>query len=97
MPLSNHFANIRPLREFFDFRRVSKPANVDEVESRCNYNLSYFSSNYVVIFVLLSIYPVLTNILLPVIIIMAVGGRWAIGRLGDDLVLGPCKGLDAPP
>lgn len=89
MPLSNRFANMRPLGEFFDFRRVSKPANFGEVQSRCNYNLSYFSSNYAVVFVLLSIYSLLTNMLLLFVIIMAVGGMWGIGRLGgSDLVLG---------
>lgn len=94
MPLSNRFANIRPLREFFDFRRVSKPANFGEVQSRCGYNLSYFSSNYAVIFVLLSIYSLLTNMLLLFVIILAVGGMWGIGRLGEGgLVLGLCMVL----
>ncbi|KAF8467652.1 prenylated rab acceptor PRA1 [Kalaharituber pfeilii] len=89
MPLSNRFSNIRPLREFFDFRRVSKPADFAEVQSRVNYNLSYFSSNYAVIFVLLSIYSLFSNILLLFVIVLAVGGMWGIGRLGgSDLTIG---------
>lgn len=89
MPLSNRFANIRPLGEFFDFRRFSKPASFGEIQSKCNYNLSYFSSNYAVVFVLLSLYSIFTNLLLLFVIVMIVGGMWGIGRLGGaDLVLG---------
>ncbi|KAI5810187.1 prenylated rab acceptor PRA1 [Peziza echinospora] len=89
IPLASRFSNFRPLTEFFDVKRFSKPANWGEAQSRCSYNLSYFSSNYAAVFALLSIYSLLTNLMLLFIIAMDVGGMWFIGRLaGRDLELG---------
>ncbi|KAH8737614.1 prenylated rab acceptor 1 [Ilyonectria robusta] len=88
-PLSGRFSNLRPVSEFFDFKRVSKPANFAEAQSRVNYNLSHFSSNYAVVFVMLSIYALLTNWLLMFDIIFVVAGLFIIGRLeGRDLEIG---------
>ncbi|KAH7023372.1 prenylated rab acceptor 1 [Ilyonectria destructans] len=88
-PLSGRFSNLRPVSEFFDFKRVSKPANFAEAQSRVNYNLSHFSSNYAVVFVMLSIYALLTNWLLMFDIIFVVAGLFVIGRLeGRDLEIG---------
>ncbi|KAH7329292.1 PRA1 family protein-domain-containing protein [Stachybotrys elegans] len=87
--LSSRFSNLRPLSEFFDFKRLSKPANFAETQSRVNYNLSHFSSNYAVLFVMLSLYALLTNWLLLFDIILVVAGMWVIGRLdGRDLEIG---------
>jgi hypothetical protein len=89
MPLANRFSNMRPLGEFFDFKRISKPQNFGEVQSRVSYNLSYFASNYAVVIVMLSIYSLLTNLLLLFVIFFVVGGMWGIGRLGGaDLEIG---------
>jgi hypothetical protein len=89
MPLANRFTNIRPLSEFFDFKRISKPANFGEVQSRAGYNLSYFASNYAIVFVMLSIYSLLTNLLLLFVIALVVGGMWGIGKLaGQNLEIG---------
>ncbi|PWY76189.1 prenylated rab acceptor 1 [Aspergillus heteromorphus CBS 117.55] len=86
---STRFANLRPVSEFFDIKRVSKPANFGEVQSRVNYNLSYFSSNYAAVFVMLSIYSLLTNPLLLFVIILVTGSLYGIGKLeGRDLELG---------
>jgi hypothetical protein len=90
--ISSRFANLRPLSEFFDLRRLSKPANFSEVQTRVNFNLSYFSSNYAVVFVMLSIYSLLTNQLLLFVIILVVGGMYGIGKLGGrDLELGVAR------
>ena len=62
--LGTRFANLKPIGEFLDIKRLSKPANFGEAQSRVNYNLSYFSSNYAVVFVMLSIYTLLSNPLL---------------------------------
>ncbi|CAJ2501326.1 Uu.00g041790.m01.CDS01 [Anthostomella pinea] len=87
--LSSRFANMRPVSEFFDFKRLSKPANFGEVQSRVNYNLSTFSSNYALVFVLLSVYALITNPLLLFDIVLLVAGLWLLGRLGgQDLVIG---------
>ncbi|KAF4968164.1 hypothetical protein FSARC_4440 [Fusarium sarcochroum] len=88
-PLSGRFSNLRPVGEFLDFKRLSKPANFVEMQSRVNYNLSHYSSNYAVIFVMLSIYALLSNWLLLFDIILVVVGMWFIGKLdGHDLEIG---------
>jgi len=90
--IASRFANIKPISEFLDIKRLSKPANFGEVQSRVNYNLSYFSSNYAVVFVMLSIYSLITNFWLLFDIIFVVGGMWAIGKLqGADLEIGSFK------
>ncbi|KAK1517913.1 prenylated Rab acceptor 1 [Colletotrichum costaricense] len=90
--LSGRFANLRPVGEFFDMKRLSKPANFGEVQSRWNYNLSYFSSNYSVVFLMLSIYALLTNWLLLFDIIFVIAGMFLIGKLdGRDLEIGSFK------
>ena len=87
--LASRFANLKPISEFLDFKRLSKPANFGEVQSRVNYNLGYFSSNYAVVFCMLSIYSLLTNWVLLFDIILVVGGMWGIGKLnGADLDIG---------
>lgn len=90
--IATRFANLKPLSEFCDFRRLSKPANFGETQSRINYNLAYFSSNYVVVFIMLSIYSLLTNMILLFVILLVIGGMWGIGKLGgNDLDVGFVK------
>ncbi|KAJ9198802.1 hypothetical protein DTO166G4_6203 [Paecilomyces variotii] len=87
--ISSRFANLKPISEFLDLKRLSKPANFGEVQSRVNYNLSYFSSNYAAVFLMLSIYSLLTNLMLLFVIILVTGGLYGIGKLGGrDLDLG---------
>ncbi|KAF2749958.1 prenylated rab acceptor 1 [Sporormia fimetaria CBS 119925] len=87
--VTSRFANLRPISEFFDFKRLSKPANFSDCQSRVNYNLGYFSSNYAVIFVMLSVYSLLTNLMLLFVIVLVIGGMYGIGKLqGNDLEIG---------
>src|SRR5271163_1422072 len=87
--IASRFANLKPISEFLDLKRLSKPANFSEVQTRVNYNLGYFSSNYAAVFVMLSIYSLLTNLLLLFVIILVFGGMWGIGKLGGaDLDIG---------
>jgi hypothetical protein len=87
--LGSRFANLRPITEFFDLKRISKPADFAMVQNRVNYNLSYFSSNYAALFVMLSIYSLLTNLMLSFVLILIIGGMWGIGKLeGRDLDVG---------
>jgi hypothetical protein len=90
--LAARFANLKPISEFLDLKRLSKPANFGEVQSRVNYNLGHFSSNYAVVFAMLSIYSLLTHPLLLFVIVLVVGGMWGIGKLeGRDLDIGVLK------
>ncbi|KAI5358523.1 Putative prenylated rab acceptor PRA1 [Septoria linicola] len=87
--VGTRFANLRPISEFLDIKRISKPQDFGMVQNRVNYNLSYFSSNYAALFVMLSIYSLLTNLLLSFVIVFVVGGMWGIGKLeGRDLDVG---------
>jgi hypothetical protein len=87
--MSGRFSNLRPISEFLDFKRLSKPASFAEMQSRVNYNLSHYSSNYAVVFAMLSVYALLTNWLLLFDIIIVVAGMFLIGRLdGRDLEIG---------
>lgn len=87
--IANRFANLKPLSEFFDLKRLSKPRDFGDVQARVNYNLSYFSSNYAALFLMLGIYSLLTNLLLLFVIILVVGGMFGIGKLnGRDLDVG---------
>ncbi|EGV66684.1 Prenylated Rab acceptor 1 [Yamadazyma tenuis] len=86
--LQSSISKLRPPQEFFDVRRVSKPANFGEVQSRVSYNLGYFSANYLAIVSILSIYALVTNLLLLFVILLVGGGVIGISRLGgNDLVL----------
>lgn len=90
--ISARFANLKPVSEFLDFKRLSKPANFSEVQTRVNYNLGYFSSNYAVLFVMLSIYSLLTNLILLFVLVLAICGTYGIGRLeGRDLDIGVAR------
>lgn len=83
------FSNLKPLSEFFDFRRLSKPANFGEVQSRVNYNLGYFSSNYVALAFMLGIYSLFSSSLLLFDLLFVSVGLWVIKKLnGRDLELG---------
>ena len=87
--ISTRFANLKPISEFLDLKRLSKPANFGEVQSRVNYNLGYFSSNYAAVAVMLAIYSLLNNLTLLFDMIFLAVGLFGIKKLdGRDLELG---------
>ncbi|KAK6343896.1 hypothetical protein TWF696_007550 [Orbilia brochopaga] len=87
--LSSRYNTLRPISEFFDFRRISKPANFGEAQSRITYNLGHFSSNYSLIFLILAIYCIINNPPLLALIFIVIGGVYGIGKLeGRDLQIG---------
>ena len=87
--LGTRFSNMRPLTEFFDLKRVNKPANFAEMQSRVNYNLGHYSSNYAVIFVMLCLYALFSNAWLFFDIVFVTLGMYLIGKLdGHDFEFG---------
>ncbi|GAX70093.1 protein localized to COPII vesicles [Saccharomyces cerevisiae] len=85
--LQSKLATLRTPQEFFNFKKISKPQNFGEVQSRVAYNLKYFSSNYGLIIGCLSIYTLLTNLLLLFVIVLVVAGIVGINKLkGEELV-----------
>ncbi|KAH3687445.1 hypothetical protein WICPIJ_001555 [Wickerhamomyces pijperi] len=90
--IQSSFGNIRPPQEFFDIKRISKPANFGEVQSRISYNLKHFQTNYFLIVAALSIYSLLTNLLLLFVIVFVGLGLLGINKLqGQDLELGVAR------
>jgi hypothetical protein len=86
--LQSKFSSLRPPQEFFDVRHFSKPANFSELQQRVSFNLHYYQSNYITIIALLSVYALITNVLLMFVILLVGGGLFAINKLkGEDLVL----------
>lgn len=87
--IQSRFSNVRPPQEFLDIKRISKPANFGEIQSRVAYNLKYFSSNYFIVISILSVYSLLTNLLLSFVIVFVGLGVYGINKLqGQDLELG---------
>lgn len=83
---------MRPPQEFFDIKRISKPQNFGELQSRVSYNLKYFQTNYFIIVSMLSIYSLLTNLLLLFVIFFVAFGIFGINKLeGADLEIGPLR------
>ncbi|TKA52185.1 hypothetical protein B0A53_05029 [Rhodotorula sp. CCFEE 5036] len=60
--------------------RVSKPADMGVATQRIKYNVNYFSGNYILLFLLLAVYSLLTNPLLLIAIAFLIGGYIGINR-----------------
>ncbi|RDX40447.1 prenylated rab acceptor PRA1 [Polyporus arcularius HHB13444] len=78
------FSALRAPTEFFDFNRVSRPADLNTATHRISYNTRYFSGNYGLIVALLAVYALLTNFLLIFAVLFLVGGFAAINRFAPD-------------
>ncbi|KAK9460403.1 prenylated rab acceptor PRA1 [Lipomyces oligophaga] len=90
--LRTKVGTIRPVSDFFDFKRVSKPANMGVVQQRVTFNLTYYSANYLIVFGMLSVYSLLSNLLLLFVLIFVTFGLYGINYLkGQDLNLGFTK------
>ncbi|PPR05856.1 hypothetical protein CVT26_010136 [Gymnopilus dilepis] len=77
-------SGLRPATEFFDFQRISRPADMNQATSRISYNTRYFSGNYLLIIVLLGVYAVITNYWLLISLIFLVGGFAAINKFAPE-------------
>ncbi|KIK91351.1 hypothetical protein PAXRUDRAFT_830912 [Paxillus rubicundulus Ve08.2h10] len=75
---------LRSPTEFFDFHRISRPADTSQAVSRITYNTRYFSGNYTLIVLVLAIYAILTSPLLLFSIVFLVAGFAAINRFAPD-------------
>ncbi|KAI8098326.1 prenylated rab acceptor PRA1, partial [Gilbertella persicaria] len=77
-------ANIRPVSDFFDRNRFRPTTSFPVVTQRWNYNLQYFSSNYVLVMICLAMYAVLTNWFLLFTIVFIYGGIHMISKLSES-------------
>lgn len=84
--IKNKLGSLRSPQEFFNIKMISKPQNFSEAQSRISFNLKHFSSNYGVVIGCLSIYTLLTNLLLLFVICFVALGLIGISKLdGQDL------------
>ena len=81
LPVPERFANLKPVGEFLDVRRISKPANFKEAVDRMNCNVARYSANYAAIFAMLCVYALITNPLLLFVILFAGAGAYGISKL----------------
>jgi len=77
-------AAIRSPTEFFDYHRISRPADLNQATSRISYNTRYFSGNYGLIVGVLAVYAILTNPLLLISLGFLVGGFAAINKWAPE-------------
>lgn len=81
---SERLSGLRPLSEFFDHQRISRPQDTNEAFQRITYNTRHFSGNYAVIVALLTVYGMINDTLLFFAIIFLVFGFWAINRFAPE-------------
>ncbi|KAF9075426.1 prenylated rab acceptor PRA1 [Rhodocollybia butyracea] len=79
-------AALRSPTEFFDYHRISRPADFNQATQRITYNTRYFSGNYVLIIALLAVYALLSNPLLLIALGFLVGGFVVINRFAPEPV-----------
>jgi len=75
---------LRPVNEFFDHHRLSRPSDMNETTSRISYNTRYFSGNYGVVIAILAVYALLTNPLLLIALGFLIGGFAAINKFAPE-------------
>ncbi|KAF9927481.1 hypothetical protein BGZ67_007455 [Mortierella alpina] len=80
-------SSLRPFSEFFDVNRFSKPAGLVNVTSRFNYNLAYFQGNYMLVFLGITAYSLITNVMLMFTVGVVVGGMHYISKVPPEGVV----------
>ncbi|KAI0028608.1 prenylated rab acceptor PRA1 [Vararia minispora EC-137] len=75
---------IRPPQEFFDYNRISRPADLNTAVTRISYNTRYFSGNYSLIFAALGVYALITKPYLLIALVFLIGGFAAINKWAPE-------------
>ncbi|KAF9529191.1 prenylated rab acceptor PRA1, partial [Crepidotus variabilis] len=77
-------SGLRSPAEFFDYTRISRPADFNQATSRISYNTRYFSGNYLLIIAVLAVYALITNYLLLISLGFLVGGFALINKFAPE-------------
>jgi len=77
-------SGLRSPVEFFDWQRISRPADLNQATSRISYNTRYFSGNYSLIVAVLAVYALLTSPLLLISLGFLIGGFIAINKFASE-------------
>jgi len=71
-------ATIRPIGMFFNTKNFQVPPSAGRLSKRMLKNVDYFQSNYVIVFLVLFLYCLITSPLLLIVIALAGGASYAI-------------------
>lgn len=71
---------IRPVQEFFDVQKVSRPQDLNDATRRISHNTRHFGGNYSLVVALVSVYALITNPLLIIAIGFLFGGFVGINK-----------------
>ncbi|PWN52800.1 prenylated rab acceptor PRA1 [Violaceomyces palustris] len=77
-------STLRPLGEFFDHQRISRPQDTNEAFQRITYNTRHFSGNYAAVVACLGVYGLITSPILLVAIVFLVGGFILINKFAPE-------------
>ncbi|KAJ1513822.1 hypothetical protein HMI55_001912 [Coelomomyces lativittatus] len=72
--------DVKPVSDFFDYKRLSKPTSLEIIQQRASLNAKYFRSNYLLLVALFSIYALLTSPWLLAVIMLFGGAYYWIAR-----------------
>ncbi|KAK7053457.1 hypothetical protein VNI00_004083 [Paramarasmius palmivorus] len=78
---------LRPPTEFFDYHRISRPADLNQATQRFAL-IAYlsFTGNYVLVIAALAIYALISNLVLLIALLFLVGGFTAINKFAPEPV-----------
>ncbi|CAO1612550.1 unnamed protein product [Jaminaea pallidilutea] len=79
-----NYSSLKPVGEFFDVQRVSRPQQIDEAIQRITWNTRHFAANYLAVIAVLSIYGLLTSPFLIVALVFMLGGFFLINRFAAE-------------
>ncbi|ODV98566.1 hypothetical protein PACTADRAFT_74106 [Pachysolen tannophilus NRRL Y-2460] len=87
--LQSRLHKLKPPQDFLDIKRISRPRSANDVQQRIAFNLNYFSSNYLLILLVLLLYSLFTNFWLLFDVVFVISSCYGISKLnGNDLNLG---------
>ncbi|GAA96472.1 hypothetical protein E5Q_03140 [Mixia osmundae IAM 14324] len=75
---------LKPINEFFDHQRLSRPRDLNEATTRISHNTRYFSGNYSIVIAGLAVYAIVTNPMLLLAFFFLVGGFAAINKFAPE-------------
>merc|ERR1712141_236528 len=90
-------ANIRPLGQFFNTHNFQVPPSAGRLTKRLYKNVEYFQSNYVMVFLVLVLYCLITSPLLLIVIAASGGAAYIAGLKNNDRKLSIAGNLQTRP
>ncbi|KAF8975573.1 hypothetical protein BGZ46_009013 [Entomortierella lignicola] len=77
-------SSLRPFSQFLDINRFSKPDGFATLTTRLSYNLSYYQSNYMVVFLGITAWSFINNVMLMFSTGFVLGGMHFISKVPQE-------------